>query len=124
MISSIKKSQGDFLRDKSQRYKEDSFVVPKHPTVDEDKADARIQAVLDQVDQAVQRRIAIHAIMWGFWGTWNSTPAIKIYVKHLETPKQFRWRRFQKKLIFNPKINGLSEYGFIKISWAHSAPVI
>ena len=112
------KSRGVERKDKSQRYKkEDSFVAPKFSKEDKAKANARIQAALNQVDQAVH-----------FKPQGKRTTAT-LYVGNLEfnaSEQDLRKaldRLFQKVRVEEvtiPRVNGRSKYRFIetRISWA------
>jgi hypothetical protein len=115
------KSRGDESKDKSQRYKEeDSFVVPKYSKEDRAKAYARIQAALNQVDQAVHfksRGERKHATL--YVGNLEFNASEQDLRKALD--RLFKKVRVEEVTI--PRVNGRSKYGFIEISWAHRAPV-
>ena len=115
------KSRGDERKDKSQRYKkEDSFVAPKYSREDRAKANARNQAALNQVDQAVhfkpqgERK---HAAL--YVGNLEFNASEQDLRKALD--RLLKKARVEEVTI--PRVNGRSKYGFIGISWAHRAPV-
>ena len=115
------KSRGDERKDKSQRYKkEDSFVVPEFPEKDILAAKARLKSALKQVSPAV------HSNPKGkrtYATLYVGNLAFNASEEDLRAKLSTISKRIRLDKVTIPRVNGRSKYGFIDISWAHSAPV-
>ena len=107
--------RGDELerKDKSQGYKkEDSFVVPKHSREDRARTNARIQAALNQVDQAVHFKLEGKRTTTTLYvGNSEFNASEQDLHKALDRLfKRFGWRRLQYQELMADRNTDSSRY--------------
>ena len=112
------KSRGDERKDKSQRYKKEDSFVPEFPEKDRLAAKERLKSALNQVSPAVHSNpkgkrtyATLYVGNLGFNASEDLLATLTIS------------KRIRVDKVIIPRVNGRSKYGFIDISWAHSAPV-